>query len=148
MKFRKLDKAFLASHVGDFVSLITGWEFSSWQASNFLYELPKKWDFSFSVYDEGDLLAFCIASNKIQDAYYIHLIFISQAARGKKLGKQMIEHAKSIAMENGIRKIELRCPETNTSALEFYRHAGFKEIARLKDEISGDVADYYFQLSF
>ena len=146
MNFRKLDKEFLTFHVQEFIDLITGWEFSDWNKDNFLYELPDKWRFSFAVYEQDKLRAFCIASGKIKTSYYIHLVYISPEARGKKLGKKMIEYAKLIAAENGKKKIELRCPVTNVSAAEFYKQMGFAETAVLKDEISGDVADHYFEL--
>jgi ribosomal protein S18 acetylase RimI-like enzyme len=146
MTFRKLDKEYLDDHADEFLSLIKGWKFSEWGKENFLYELPKKWDFSFAVFDGDNLAGFCIASNKIMDAYYIHLIFIAPSQRGKNLGKKMIEHATDISKKAGISKIELRCPETNVEAVDFYTRVGFKEIAKLKDDVSGDVADHYFQL--
>jgi ribosomal protein S18 acetylase RimI-like enzyme len=148
MKFIPLDKAFIEKNAGEFVNLIQGWKFSSWTKDNFLYELPRKWEFSFAAYENDKLNGFCIASNKISDTYYIHLIFISVVARGKALGTQMIEHAKGIAKKAGVNKIELRCPETNAEAILFYEKAGFKLIEKLKDEISGDVADHYYRLNF
>jgi ribosomal-protein-alanine N-acetyltransferase len=147
MTFQKVDKDYLHDHIDEFISLIKGWKFSDWGKGNFLYELPKKWDFSFAATENDEVVGFCIASNKIVDAYYIHLIFIAPSQRGKDLGKKMIEHASHIAKNAGIKKIELRCPETNVGAVDFYKRLGFKETAVLKDEISGEVADHYFQLS-
>jgi ribosomal protein S18 acetylase RimI-like enzyme len=146
MIFQSLHRDFLKAHIGDFISLIEGWKFSDWKEDNFLYELPRKWEFSFAAYDADTLIGFCIASNKIKDVFYIHLIYVDEKARGMNLGRKMLQHAKSIALQNNISKIELRCPETNADAAGFYRHTGFIETALLKDDVSGDVADHYFQL--
>lgn len=127
---------------------MAGWKYCSWTKDNFLYELPKKWQFSFAAYEGTRLTGFCFASNKITGVYYIHLLFIASSERGKSFGGKMIEHAKKIALDNNIHSIELRCPETNQTALAFYKKQGFivKEI--LQDEISGSEKDYYLQLIF
>ena len=148
MTFKQLTKKYLKEHIKDYLDLISNWNYVLWQEENFLHELPKKWDYSFAVYDEDKLAGFCIASNKIADAYYIHLIFISAEARRKSLGKQMLEHAKAIAKKNGVKRIELRCPESNIVALGFYQQAGFKTIKKIQDEISGPEADYYLVINF
>lgn len=148
MTFKGLTKKELKDNIKDYLELIKGWKYTEWREENFLHELPKKWDYSFSVFDEGKLAGFCIASGKIEDAYYIHLIFISAEARRKSLGKQMLEHAKEISKKHKIGRIELRCPESNIVALGFYQQAGFKTIEKIQDEISGPEADYYLVIKF
>ena len=146
--FKKIEKDFLEANVTQFLKLIKGWKYSVWNEDNFFYELPSKWQFSFGAWSEENLIGFCFASNKIKDSYYIHLIYLSTESRGKSLGKKMIDHAIKIAKENHIHKIELRCPETNIGSLEFYKKQGFKVAEVLKDETSGDEADYYLRLDF
>ncbi len=148
MTFKLLTKKQLKDNIQDYLNLVKGWKYTAWQEENFMHDLPKKWDYSFSVHDENKLTGFCVASNKIEGAYYIHLIFISTDARGKSLGKQMLEHAKTIAKKHGVHRIELRCPESNLGALGFYQQTGFKTIKKIQDEVSGPEADYYLVINF
>jgi len=148
MNFCNVNKEELRQNIGQFVKLIKDWKYSLWSEDNFLYELPKKWDYSFALYEEKELLGFCIASGKIEEVYYIHLFFLSDKARGKAFGKAMIEQAQKVAQRNGINRIELRCPESNTGALEFYHKAGFKTVQIIKDEVSGPEADHYLAINF
>ena len=126
MEFKIIDKNYLDAHAENFIQLIKGWSYSSWNKDNFMYELPLKWQFSFAVYESGKLLGFCFASNKIVGVYYIHLIFISPQSRGKSIGREMIEFAKQLAKEKDINKIELRCPESNIDAISFYKKMAFQ----------------------
>ena len=148
MEFEIINKNYLDNHIETFIQLIQGWQYSSWNEENFMYELPLKWQFSFGVYENEKLLGFCFASNKLNGVYYIHLIFISSEIRGKSIGKKMIEFAKNIAKQNNINKIELRCPESNTDALTFYKKNGFSILEIIKDDISGNEADCYLTLDF
>jgi ribosomal protein S18 acetylase RimI-like enzyme len=143
LNFRILDKSYMESHVDVFLQLVKGWEYCTWERNNFLYDLPRKWDFSFAGFQDESLSSFCIASNKISDAYYIHLFFVSPESRGRRTGREMIAHAERIALQHGIKRIELRCPEKNAGALAFYRKEGFVEQSLLQDEVSGPEADYY-----
>jgi ribosomal protein S18 acetylase RimI-like enzyme len=146
MKFVQLTKEYLSLNVEAFINLVDDWKYCTWKKENFLYELPKKWDLSFAIYEENNLEGFCFASNKIIDVYYIHLIFVSDKSRGKSFGKKMIERAIELAKQNNLPRIELRCPESNTGALDFYKKKGFKTVSLLKDAVSGPEADYYLAL--
>ena len=148
MTFRTLTKEELKRNMKSFMKIIEGWKYSLWTEENFLYELPKKWDYSFAVYEKDELIGFCIASGKIEAVYYIHLFFLSEKARGRSAGEAMIQHARQVAMRNGVSRIELRCPESNTVALAFYHKTGFKTEKIVQDEVSGPEADHYLTASF
>jgi ribosomal protein S18 acetylase RimI-like enzyme len=147
MLIKVLNKEFLENNVNEFLELVSSWKYCSWKKENFMYELPQKWNFSFAVYDNNKPQGFCIASNKISDAYYIHLFFVSEESRGKDIGTAMIDQAKEMSRSNGLKRIELRCPETNAGALSFYQKKNFKILNRVKDETSGPEADYYLALT-
>jgi ribosomal protein S18 acetylase RimI-like enzyme len=148
MKFEIIKKDELHKNIKNYIHLIEGWKYSNWKEENFMYELPAKWEFSFSVTIDEKLAAFCIASNKIKDAYYIHLLFISKNLRGKSIGKEMINYAKGLAIKNKISKMELRCPESNKDALSFYLKNGFVVTNEIMDETSGNEMDYYLLNQF
>lgn len=143
MNFKVLDKSYLIEHMHTFLDLINGWKYSSWKETNFLYEVPRKWELSFVALEQEKIVGFCVASNKISSAYYIHLIFLTETIRGKNIGTKMIKHASDIALSKGLKRIELRCPESNKGGLQFYNKAGFTVKQVLKDQISGEEADYY-----
>lgn len=148
MIFTLIDKEKLQEDVGTYVALMHGWKYATWEKSNFLYDLDKKWQFSFAAFDDGKLVGFCFASNKIVDVYYIHLLFISSHTRGKSIGEGMLSHAKKIALQHNLHCIELRCPESNERAFNFYKKNGFNVKSKVQDEISGSEADYYLKLDF
>lgn len=148
MKFNLINKLDLKHAISQYLLLIHNWSYCKWTEENFLYDLPKKWDFSFSLSEDDTIKAFCFASNKIPDVYYIHLLFVSNQLRGKSIGKKMIAQAKEIANKNNINKIELRCPESNKKALAFYSKNGFDIKEKIKDETSGNEADYYLVNTF
>ena len=147
MRIDSINRIDLYKNVNVYLNLISDWKYCNWKEENFLYDLPKKWLLSFAVYDQNDLTGFCIASNKIPNVYYIHLIFISGKSRGQSLGTTMLEQAKKTAMEHHLDRIELRCPESNTGALAFYQKKGFVITQKLKDETSGNEMDYYLRLA-
>ena len=89
-----------------------------------------------------------MASNKIPDVYYMHLTLLSADIRGGGIGTQVWNHAKEIALQYGIHKIEYRCPASNTKAIEFYKRLGYVQTDSFKDELSGGETDLYFQLKF
>jgi ribosomal protein S18 acetylase RimI-like enzyme len=148
MTLKIISKEFLAQNCSQFIALIAGWKYATWKKENFLYELPEKWEFSFAVYENETLSGFCFASGKIPGVYYIHLLFVSEHLRGQRAGAKMLSYAQQIALKHDIHSIELRCPGSNTKAVDFYLNNHFKIISKLKDQISGDEADFYLQLKF
>lgn len=70
--------------------------------------------------DQGNLLGF---SGTAGD--HLEMLFISPDARGRGVGKLLLEHA---IREQGITKVDVN--EQNGQALGFYQHAGFKTSSR------------------
>ena len=147
MKFSLITRHELLKEIPNYLKLIRNWKYCDWTEENFCYELPLKWDFSFSVYSNNALVGFCFASNKIADVYYIHLLFISPDLRGNLLGSKILQHAQEIARKHNIHKLELRCPESNEQALNFYLKNGFTIKQKIKDDTSGNEMDYYLVLN-
>ncbi len=146
MLIKPLTRDFLFSNLNVFLDLIRGWKYCNWTENNFLYELPLKWELSFALYEGDSLRGFCIASNKIADAYYIHLLFISDKARGHSLGKKCLDYAMELSKKHGYKRIELRCPLSNVRALEFYIKNGFRLRECIMDDVSGQEPDNYLEL--
>jgi len=147
MIFNLITKENLKTDICCYINLIRNWRYCNWNEENFLYELPLKWDFSFSLLSNNELVGFCIASNKIPKVYYIHLLYISPNFRGNSLGLKLLLYAQEIASKHNINIIELRCPESNEQALTFYLKNGFKVKQKIKDDTSGNEMDYYLELN-
>ena len=54
-------------------------------------------------------------------------LVIKECCRGKGFGKQLMEKAKNIAIQDNCDRIELNCWMFNESALEMYEHIGYKK---------------------
>ena len=59
----------------------------------------------------------------------------------------LLLYAQEIASKHNINIIELRCPESNEQALNFYLKNGFKVKQKIKDDTSGNEMDYYLELN-
>jgi len=141
-----LDRQAMSRSVDDLVELIREWKLVDWKEDNFLYDLPGKWSCSFAILAEGSIIGFCIASEKITGAYYIHLLFVANAYRKQGVGRKIIDVAKQRCIDRGLKRIILRCPVTNHKAVEFYKHQGFDIHSKVQDEISGSVEDYVMHM--
>ena len=59
-------------------------------------------------------------------------IYVAAPARGKGIGKLLIEKVKQWSKETGNKTLRLRCNMIRKEAHLFYRHLGFKEIKEQK----------------
>lgn len=62
---------------------------------------------------------------------WIGILFGEKSARGKGLGKKTMDFLEAESKKLGAQRIELGCFEYNTSAIEFYKKIGYKEIRRI-----------------
>lgn len=61
---------------------------------------------------------------------FIDELYLSEAFRGRGLGKRVIAFLESYCREHGIRALHLEVERENTAAQELYRRTGFKENGR------------------
>ncbi|MFW2544892.1 N-acetyltransferase family protein [Primorskyibacter sp. 2E107] len=61
---------------------------------------------------------------------YLDCLYLSEAARGLGLGKQMMETLDAFAADRGIPAIEWQTPPDNALGLGFYRHIGARELPK------------------
>jgi len=80
------------------------------------------------------------ASDAIVDAYPAHLhIDLLERARGRGLGRVLIERLLVALRERGARGVHLEVGVRNTNAQQFYRHLGFTELASSDDSLTMGV---------
>lgn len=66
-------------------------------------------------------------ANLLENAAWLHDIYVEEAARGAKAGKLLIEAAVEAAKELGADKLMLSTAAKNEYAQEFFRRSGFRE---------------------
>ena len=81
------------------------------------------------VSDAGELLA-CIevCPEEWSNSLLVTELWVSESLRGKGIGKQLMDKAKEIAVQQKRRAIILETQSCNTRAIGFYLHQGFELI--------------------
>jgi len=98
---------------------------------------------SIFIYEEsGDILGYCITViNEYKDnhLYFDHKILeisdmcVDEKARGRNIGRLLVDRAKQCAKEVGATRLELMVWGFNKDARQFYEHLGFAErISRME----------------
>ena len=94
-----------------------------WQAENFSYaRLPKKYDLSYALFNDGAIAGYCVASEK-QERVYIHRFAVESS--GKALASRFFEEV--LARYDA--PVYLMVNTRNTAAIGFYRRFGFTTVS-------------------
>jgi ribosomal protein S18 acetylase RimI-like enzyme len=75
---------------------------------------------------------------------HLQALAVAEDARGSGIGSQLVEATIGEARRRGARKLGLRVLSTNSRAIRLYERHGFREEARLEEEIrlpDGSFAD-------
>lgn len=91
---------------------------AAWNAENFAYPLPRKFELSYLLYDAGMLRGYCIASEK-EAQVYIHRFAVSKGEPGRAAAflSQLLEFYGPA--------VTLMVNTKNRAAIDFYRKFGF-----------------------
>jgi GNAT superfamily N-acetyltransferase len=83
---------------------------------------------------EGEIVGFAYLqyeakdyANLLENAAWLHDIYITEAARGQNAGKLLIEKSIAVAKELGADKLMLSVAAKNELAREFFERRGFRE---------------------
>lgn len=96
----------------------------AWNKSAFHYELPEKVEKSFLVFNNEELIGYCVISKK-NDFYHIHKIVVDNDFGNLGLGSKMIDF---ILNTLKITEIALKVDVNNIFAINFYFKHKFKII--------------------
>ena len=66
-------------------------------------------------------------ANLLENAVWLHDLYVDEAARGTGAGKKLIEAASGFAKQLGAGKLVLSVAAKNASGHEFFGHLGFRE---------------------
>ncbi len=95
--------------------------------------------FVFSKNESGELMG-GIRAICYWNTLHIELLWLSEKARGKGVGTELIASAERFAMENGCEKAFVET--TSWQAKPFYEKVGYTHIATLNDRPKGHASHY------
>lgn len=100
------------------------WDY--WDYENFIYELPGKWEMSFYLEINNNIIGYCINSIK-HDCVWLHHIIIDEFSRNKGIGNIILKELERRTKEKTIfQEIGLKVGVDNYLAQKFYSKAGFE----------------------
>jgi GNAT superfamily N-acetyltransferase len=103
-------------------------------AHAYLFDLPpeKSLDdkFTFSVENSGRIIALVdvLRDYKGKNIWWIGLLLISPAMRGKGVGRQILDYIVNNLKENGVHEVRLAVLEENKTGYLFWQKMGFTQI--------------------
>jgi len=77
-----------------------------------------------AVGDDGGLLATAMVGHDGHRGW-VYYLAVDAAARGRGLGRRMMEACEAWVRDRGIPKIQLMVRTTNTAVVDFYGHLGY-----------------------
>jgi ribosomal protein S18 acetylase RimI-like enzyme len=72
-----------------------------------------------------------ILSSKIENSYYVNTLMVEDAARGKGVGRLLLNFAGALAQEQGQDTLSLHAWSDNTAAVNLYRDSGFAVVREI-----------------
>ncbi len=97
----------------------------SWNSSNFLLDLPGKWEYSRLALNAETPIGFLIASVKSNDILHVHRLVIAQNYRRQGIGLCLLKNVSKLSHSKGLRFVTLKTAVDNFQAHKFYRKVGF-----------------------
>ncbi len=107
--------------------------FSSWgvefRDEDLLHVILEPSAFTEVLEMDGKIIAYYSVDTR-NDGLFINSIQVMRAFQGQGLGREMMRRVEDLAKARKLRAIELWVQTTNRSAMEFYRHMGYRMISR------------------
>ena len=120
-----ISPAYIVSNISSLLDITSDIDDEYWTLSNFLIDLPMKWDLSFALVREKVPIAYAISSSKALDHCHLHHFMVHRKWRRNSLGRRMINEIERRAMINNLSYLTLNVPVNNDNARSFYAHHGF-----------------------
>ncbi|MTD38720.1 ribosomal-protein-alanine N-acetyltransferase [Erwinia sp. CPCC 100877] len=80
------------------------------------------------VFSEKNVWSGFIAYHQILDEIEVNHVVVAKALQGQGLGQKMMEHARQVWLQKGIKQVFLEVRASNLSAKKLYEKIGFKTI--------------------
>lgn len=128
MKIVRLRKKVAEENIGRLIQIDGVVPESSWTASNFLMDLPSKWEHSFIALEHDQIVGFVICSSDGSNLH-IHRIAVSTECQRKGIGTKLVKHVLARCTHPGINTVTLKVEQSNLSAQKFYKRIRFGKVA-------------------
>ncbi len=90
--------------------------------------------------EDENLAYLALVPDSNQSRLMISKIYVDQLARGKGLGKTMLEHTRQKAQELGLTTVWLTVNIDNSDSIAWYLKQGFNKV----DKVKADIGNGYF----
>ena len=125
---QRLTKEIIKKHIKDMIDMSAQLHGDYWTEEHYLSELNRKWDLSYALTENNELLGFMIVSDK-GEAHHLHRIVIKKEVAGKGYGKILLDKLSEDAKNNHKKSITLKVHPTNSTAIKVYEKYGYKKEA-------------------
>jgi ribosomal protein S18 acetylase RimI-like enzyme len=95
---------------------------SPWGTTEFLTELPGKWELSFTAWQADQPVGYAILSRKFPGRIHIHQFMVAPSQRGSGIGIAMLAEARRRADS----LLSLKVHQDNHGAIRFYEREGLR----------------------
>lgn len=124
----QLSPEYICAHIEQFKAIAADIPKESWTLENYLYDLPRKWEFSMAVtaVETGQLIGFVIASDK-SAAIHIHKFAVHPHHRNSGIGQQLLSFfERRVKQAADCKTVSLYVDTQNEGAIRFYERNGFE----------------------
>lgn len=84
----------------------------------------------FFVFEENDRILGYVGLQTVLDEGYITNIAVTKSARGRGIGKMLLQYLDSIAEDSSLSFISLEVRESNTAAISLYEKCGYESMGK------------------
>ena len=120
-------------HCKSLLAAINSTGIFEWSERDLFYEVLKKWELSFLLFDGPELVGGCICSEK-HSGLFVNILFVDRIHHGKGVGKRLVRELLQTAAAHVYDRICLKVRKENRAAFELYRAEGFHVEADEEDQ--------------
>ncbi|WP_258808372.1 N-acetyltransferase [Pseudidiomarina sp. CB1] len=103
----------------------------------------------FVLYEQQQLQGYSLLlTRKNSKVWRLYSIAVAAIARGKGVGRMLLEHAIELAKRHGATALSLEVKVDNQAAIELYRRYDFEVVDLLPDYYPGHADGYRMRLTF
>jgi ribosomal protein S18 acetylase RimI-like enzyme len=124
-----ITRDYLSRNLDKFHALESNWTEigeQPWNESNFLLELPYKWELSFAVENKGEIFGYLIGSEIAANTARVNKIIVGREYRKNNVGTILMKRFETACFEKGLYDVDLKAIVDNKAANNFYLRLGYK----------------------
>jgi ribosomal protein S18 acetylase RimI-like enzyme len=115
-----------------------------WDETSFVLNLPRKWDLSFTIRCNEQVVGYIIGSQETERRAKVNKILVDKPYRDKGFGRKLICKFEKQCLAYGLNEIELKALVENVAANRFYEGLGY-ELAGTIEGLDGKKRNIYIK---